>query len=132
MRQRIFHRPAMLVIVSILLVISFLAILIGAGHGIGPVAYLLVVGSPEAWLWPQVFGWLGIALEISAALVVSSKRWKSFAASGLVSLFVSVFLFVITSESLSYISLLVWFGLPFALMTVVRTVQVLTKVNENA
>lgn len=51
-------------IFTLLMLLSFGIPLIGAGHGIGPIRLLLVLGSMDAWGLEITLSWLGIAASL--------------------------------------------------------------------
>lgn len=61
----------------LVLVLAHGLIVIVAGHGIGPVALLMVLGSPSAWLSSQLLGWMGAAVLLPALLVRSAPALVS-------------------------------------------------------
>ena len=57
------------------LVLAHGMIVIFAGHGIGPVALLMVFGSSSAWLSSQFPGWVGWAVLLSTFRRGRRTRW---------------------------------------------------------
>lgn len=125
MFRRLLHRPLTRAAVGFALLLSFAVIIIAAGHGAAPVGLLLVLGSPDAWLLPQFFGWCGVALEVFAVFRIKKNNWKLLGAASLATLLVSIVAFVLQSETLRYILELGLFMIPFVLMTILRIAQLL-------
>jgi len=63
--------------------LAFGCVLIGAGHGVGPIGLVMLAGSPEAWGFPTTVGWVGIAL---LAISVSFPRRGLYLSLALVGL----------------------------------------------
>jgi len=57
----------LLSVVGILLLYGF--VMVAAGHGMGQVGLLLVMGWPQVWGLAQLPGWIGIALLLRALFV---------------------------------------------------------------
>lgn len=70
-------------LVTVLLVASFAIVLVGAGHGVGPVGLLLVSGSFSAWSFPITLAWGGVLLTLAALLCSRTSLHVAFAAAGL-------------------------------------------------
>ena len=56
---------------AIALITTYCIAIIEAGHGIGPIGMLLVMGSPSYWFLGQISGWVSIA-----ALIVVTIRYR--------------------------------------------------------
>ena len=83
-------------------VFSLAIVIIGAGHGAGPVGLLLVLGSFSAWGWPLVFGWSGVLLTVTALFFPSRAAHVWLGISGLLCLVVSWTLFFLATEVRSF------------------------------
>jgi hypothetical protein len=82
--------------------LAFGCVLIGAGHGAGPIGLVMLAGSPEAWGFPTTVGWVGIAL---LAISVSFPRrglYLSLTLVGLAMVVASWWLFISPSSSLEW------------------------------
>jgi len=91
--------------------LTFACVLIGAGHGVGPIGLLMVVGSPEAWGLPMAAGWTGLAALALAALVAARSMYTALTLAGLGMVFLSWCLFV--AQSASVFASVVYFSIPF-------------------
>ena len=60
---------------SIAVGIGYLAVVIFAGHGLGPIALLLVAGRAPEYILPVAAGWLGIAALIFS-VVAPARFWR--------------------------------------------------------
>ncbi len=68
------------------LAITYFAVVIAAGHGIAPIALVLVAGRAPKWVLPMAVGWLGLAgLVCSVALPARHQRTTAIAAVALLS-----------------------------------------------
>lgn len=114
------------------LTITFATIMIGAGHGAGPVGLLLIFGRAPEWVAPQFVGGVAIVLEFIAFLRVEKENWRLLAALSLGAFFASAALFVVNSETLGYLSAFFIFMIPFILAAIFRLVQVIFGKNESA
>ena len=55
------------------ILISYLIALVVAGHGVAPMAAVLVMGGTDSWwVWGKVVGWLGVASLVVATLLFPS------------------------------------------------------------
>jgi hypothetical protein len=81
------------------LVLAHGLIVIIAGHGIGPIALLMVFGSASAWLSGQLLGWLGAILLLPALLVRSEPAQVSLRVWGAGLLLLSAAAFIAHSEA---------------------------------
>jgi hypothetical protein len=88
-------------------------VLIIAGHGMGPIAYLLVRGSAEEWLAGQIFGWIGVTICVLAIFARTERSYAAWRAWGCVILFFSVLAFAGMGE-----------GTLFALLTAVPFIAI--------
>ena len=86
--------------VGVAVLLFYAGMLIGGGHGVAPLGYLLVRGNFEVWWAPQLFGWIGLSLGCAAFFRVSERNWWRMSALSLASLLVSAVLFVLQSETL--------------------------------
>lgn len=94
-------------------IITYVCSLVVAGHGVGPVGLLLVLGW-EAWAMPVILGWLGMMLLVGGKVFGNSKILSQI---GAVSILVSWALILSESEPLInlissipfFICLLFWF-----------------------
>ena len=76
------------IIIMIALVLSYVGVIVVAGHGLGPVALILVAGRAPEYIPIMVLGWAGI-LALLAAIVRSrdgSARRLLVLAAGLLGL----------------------------------------------
>ena len=112
--------------------ICFALIMIGAGHGAGPVGLLLVLGRAPEWIAPQVFGGIAVILEFVAFRHPEKKRWKLIAALALCAFIVSATLFVLNSETLRYLREFYIFMMPFLAAATFRAYQIFTVKTGNA
>ena len=71
-------------------------VIIGAGHGVGPIALLELFGRAEEYLLAQTFGWLGVALLLLS--VIHGLAFRYLAPLAIVALAISTALFVQLSE----------------------------------
>src|SRR5262245_57847436 len=74
--------------------LAFACVLIGAGHGVGPIGLLMIGGSIEAWGWPMAVGWVAVTLLALGALVSHREFYFPMIAMGLIALVVSWGLFI--------------------------------------
>jgi hypothetical protein len=81
------------------LVLAHGLIVIFAGHGIGPIALLMVFGSPTAWLSGQLLAWMGAAVLLPALLVRSEPALVSFRFWGAGLLLLSAAAFISQSDA---------------------------------
>lgn len=121
-----FRRSPARLSVGIVLLLCYAGILIAAGHGIAPLGFLLVMGNPEVWWAPQLFGWIGVALESAAFFRLSERNWWQIAALSLASLMISAGLFVFQSETLRYLDSDGPLLIPILVIFAVRGVQIWT------
>jgi hypothetical protein len=63
-----------LLVVSAVL-IAYGVVVIFAGHGAGPVALLMLFGSPSVWLSSQILGWPGALTSLSALFARSELSY---------------------------------------------------------
>ncbi len=105
---------------ALVTVALFCSTLLMAGHGIGPVALLLVLGW-ESWFWPVLVGWFGIANLMASGYRIGGPPTLRplLGLIGAASLLVSFLLFIRLSE--------IWgnsvWGLPFLVALVVNIVR---------
>jgi len=92
-------------------VLLFGCVLIGAGHGVGPIGLLMIFGMAEAWAVPMVVGWLSIAALALAALVPQRELYVTVVLLGLTLLVISWWLFI--SQSSSMVASIVPWSVPF-------------------
>jgi len=60
---------------SVVLATSFVGILVFAGHGVGAIGMLLVLGRAPEYVFPVVAGWLDLGLlAVSSALPSHGRR----------------------------------------------------------
>ena len=78
--------------------IAYGGVVIFAGHGAGPVALLMLFGSPTAWLSSQILGWPGALVSLSALFASSEPSYLSRRFWGALLLMLSVCAFVSRSE----------------------------------
>lgn len=69
--------------IGILLLTAFLCVLVFAGHGVGPVGLLLVLGRAPEYAFPMVTGWLGIAGVLVSLLSPSGTVGRFAAVAGI-------------------------------------------------
>jgi hypothetical protein len=79
--------------------LAFGCVLIGAGHGVGPITLLMFVDSPEVWSLPVAVGWAGVALLLIAVLVPRRALYVPMALGGLAALLASWRLFLYYGEA---------------------------------
>ena len=125
MLHRTLDSPRARFAVGIASLLTYSAILIGAGHGAGPIGLLLIFGSPEVWWMPQLFGWIGVVLEIVALFKVSKSSWRLLAACSEAGQLSSATLFVFQSETLHYLDSFGGFMIPFTIVFIFRVTQIL-------
>lgn len=102
----------------------FSIIMIGAGHGAGPVGLLLVLGRAPEWIAPQIFGCVAVILEVIAFWDGERKRWRLLAGLALCAFVISAALFILNSETLHYLREFYSFMIPFAVAAVFRAAQI--------
>ena len=95
---RVEQAPHRFVVVAALVLAHGLIVII-AGHGIGPVALLMVFGSASAWQSGQLLGWLGAVVLLPALLVRSERAQVSLRVWGAGLLLLSAAAFIAHSES---------------------------------
>ena len=84
---------------SLGLVFSLAIVIIGAGHGAGPVGLLLVLGDFSAWGWHLSLGWSGVLLTVAALFFSRRTIHFGLGAGGLLCLAASWVLFFMTTET---------------------------------
>ena len=82
--------------------IAYGAIVIFAGHGAGPVALLVLFGSPTAWLSSQILGWPGALVSLGALWARSEPAYLSVRFWGALLLVLSMCAFVSRSERIGF------------------------------
>jgi hypothetical protein len=92
--EKVFRR--LLVVGAVLM--AYGMVVIFAGHGAGPVALLLLFGSPSAWLSRQILGWPGALVCLAALCAPSDPSHLSLRFWGASLLMLSVGAFVSRSE----------------------------------
>ena len=80
--------------------IAYGVVMIFAGHGAGPVALLMIFGSPTAWLSSQILGWPGALVSLLALFARSEPSHLSRRFWGALLLVLSVCAFVSRSEAI--------------------------------
>jgi hypothetical protein len=83
-------------------ILAFSCVMIVAGHGLGPIGFVMFAGSAKDWGIPMTIGWTGIALLAISALVPRSWLYGCLALSGLSMIVISWSVFVSLSVSMSY------------------------------
>jgi hypothetical protein len=107
--------------------IAYGMVIIFAGHGMGPVALLLIFGYPGAWLSGQILGWLGVLASLAALWAKSDSSYQSMRFCGALLLVLSIAVFLSRSEAiaisaLTAIPLLVlWLFLLWRFVDAIRT-----------
>lgn len=82
---------------ALVLAVTYLGVMIFAGHGVGPVGLLLWAGSAPEYMLPMAAGWLGItALVLSVVLPPRYRRAAAWISAALIS--VSWLAFLAVSE----------------------------------
>ena len=81
-----------------LLVLTFAATLIAAGHGVGPIGLLLALGW-EHWFTPVLLGWSSIVVLLAGKIIRGRLSQELLRAGGVLSL-VSWVLFSLRAEVL--------------------------------
>jgi hypothetical protein len=82
------------------LILAFGCVMIAAGHGLGPIAFVMFAGSAKDWGIPMTIGWTGIALLAISGLVPWCWLHGSLALSGVAMIVLSWSVFVSLSLSL--------------------------------
>ena len=80
------------------IVIAFGIVIIFAGHGSAPVALLMVLGAPRAWLSSQLPGWLGLLVSLAAVFARTESAYRSIRFWGALLLIASVSVFIAHGE----------------------------------
>ena len=64
------ERPRIVVVIArpAVLLVTYSIAIIMAGHGVGPLGLLLIMGSPDAWLLGQFWGWLSIVALVAVTI----------------------------------------------------------------
>ena len=109
--------------------LTFASVLIGAGHGVGPIG-LLLFGDVEAWGVPMAAGWAGLAALVAAALAPPRVLYGLLVSGGLGLLFLSWGLFV--AESASVFASVVYFSIPFLAAAAGRLIYLAVQVRRAA
>ena len=91
------------------LAVLFGAIMVAAGHGAGPIGYLLVLGRAVEWLPGQVLGWTGLLLCIASVFREAYSSYLVTLLWGLALLVLSVLAFAVASDAAGWTLL---FSLP--------------------
>src|SRR5438876_10743627 len=81
------------------LVALFGAVMIAAGHGAGPIAYLVLFGRASQWLPGQVLGWLGLLVCAIAVFRGTRRSYLATLVCGLGLLVFSAVAFSVAGES---------------------------------
>ncbi|MCC6967384.1 MAG: hypothetical protein IT391_14025 [Nitrospira sp.] len=89
------HRNRLLSVIGLLFLYGF--VMVAAGHGMGQVGLLLVMGWPQVWGVGQLPGWIGIVL-LFRALFVEDVAYRSLRGWGATLLGGSLWLFAWLSE----------------------------------
>ena len=105
---------------AIALVAAFAVVIVAAGHGVGPVGLLLVLGSFSAWGLHMVIGWVGVLLTLAALFCSRVRLHVGLAVGGLVFLAVAWVLFLTASEDPG---LTLMTATPFLVLSAVRGFQ---------
>lgn len=106
-------------VASVCLIGSFTVVLIGAGHGVGSVGYILVWIWASYWAVPNGFGWSGIILTLAAPFC--SRYQVPVSAAGIASISVSGCLFFMETEAET---LTLVTSIPLLLLLVIRIFQI--------
>ena len=77
----------------------FGVVMIGAGHGAGPVGLLLVLGRAKEWVPGQVLGWIGVSLCVGAVFRPTRRGYLGTLLFGLGFLVLSVVAFAVPSDA---------------------------------
>ena len=93
------EQRALAVGASLGLIFSLAIVIIGAGHGAGPVGLLLVLGDFSAWGWHLAFGWSGVLLTLAALFFSRRIIHVGLGAGGLLCLAASWTLFFLATET---------------------------------
>jgi hypothetical protein len=80
-------------------------VVIFAGHGAGPIALLLIFGSPTAWLSSQILGWPGALVSLAALFATSEPSHLSLRFWAASLLLLSMGAFVSRSEVIVFSAL---------------------------
>ena len=107
-------------VLTVVLVAAFAWIIIPAGHGAGPIGYLMVLGTFSAWGLPLVFGWGGITLLLLAVFCSTASFHASLTIAGLVCIVISWSFFILASEMFRPTLLM---SIPFLLLCILRGTQ---------
>ena len=75
-------------------------VIIFAGHGAGPVAALMVLGSLSAWGSSQLPGWLGVLVSLAAVFARSDAAYLAMRFWGVFLLGLSVGVFISHGEAI--------------------------------
>lgn len=105
---------------AVILVASFAIVIVGAGHGAGPIGLLLVLGSFSAWGFHMTLGWGGVLLTLAALFCSQTRSHVRFAAWGLACIAASWALFFGASE-ISGFTLVT--SIPFLVFSLIRVIQ---------
>ena len=81
MHEKAKHPTMIAFWLATILLVTYSIAFIAAGHGIGPLAFVLVVGHSSDWLKPQVLGWASIV-----GLVFVTIRFRHVSVSSAVPL----------------------------------------------
>lgn len=107
-------------VTTFFLLAGFSAVLVAAGHGVGPVGMLMVMGDAAPWYFGMALGWPGWALILGSLAFsdgMTSRKWQAY---GLALVVMSWCVFVSQTEDLS---LTLITSVPFLVATVVRVTQ---------
>jgi hypothetical protein len=81
------------------LTVCYAIVIVGAGHGMGPVGAIMILGM-HSWILPGLLSWVGVALLVCA---VGLNRLRCIVSCiALVSLAIGWSVFVLSTESLSF------------------------------
>lgn len=103
-KSKFFSHPITRVGVAVMLMWSFLSIYIVIGAGAGQIWNLVSIGVRHDWWRPQTFAWIGLALEISATILITTRLWPKIAACSGMVLLLSALLFLLRSQDFQYFS----------------------------
>lgn len=83
---------------SVFLVLSFGIVMIAAGHGIGPIGYLLIAGRAPEWYFGIVSSWVGIGFIVVGLFRNSPNSYIGQHFIGLIAILISWVYFLLFSE----------------------------------
>jgi hypothetical protein len=111
-RHRCFTVRLSAVVVSLVLTLTFAVIVIAAGHGVGPIGFVLIAGSLDAWGFRLVFGWLALVSSWASPFIGQRGIYLGIRVCS-IALFVTSWLGFFTASESDVFTLIT--SVPFAL-----------------